>query len=255
MAPFPMPDAQMLQAFYAHQTQMMMAQMAAAAPATRSPPAAAPPAAAASSATAAPVAAAAPVMVEEPAAPDPLKQSLQRMRASLDGSAAAVPAKVTSTVAPVIADAPPLAPEEADTGYDALGEIVDSAEAAKMRGRPVSILVLSAKDASFSAGVLDEVTHKLSMRGTVRRSALHATIRDAASIAGLVAPLSDSIDYLVIDGGHAGPGSAVLADAAVITILVAPDDVLDPANDVASRSLLGCSYFIVGPVKRVLEPA
>jgi hypothetical protein len=33
-------------------------------------------------------------------------------------------------------------------------------------------------------------------------------------------------------------------------VLVAPDDILDPANDAPSRNLMGCSYFIVGPQAR-----
>jgi hypothetical protein len=186
------------------------------------------------------------------AAVDPLQLSLERMRASLH----ATPTQPSfAPAAPVIADAPPFVPEAGDGSYDALGEIVESAEAAKMRGRPVSILVLSAKDSAFAAGVVHSLSRRLAARGSLQQAKLDGPGRSAQGIADLVRHLSGQCDHLVIDGGHAGPGSSALADAAVLTVLVAPDDILDASNDLASRNLLGCSYFIVGPMARSGVPA
>jgi hypothetical protein len=71
----------------------------------------------------------------------------------------------------------------------------------------------------------------------------------------MIRTLGGACDFLVIDGGHAGPGSAALAEAAALTVLVAPDDILDPAIDVVSKNLEGSNYFIVGPGESAKLPA
>lgn len=119
-----------------------------------------------------------------------------------------------------------------------------------MRGRPVSILLLSAKDSAFAAGTRQALSRRLMARGSLHPATLDSTGREPGAIASLIRAVAGNVDFLLIDGGHAGPGSAALADSAAITVLVAPDDILDPSNDLASRSLLGCSYFIVGPEAR-----
>jgi hypothetical protein len=198
--------------------------------------------------------------VPEPEAPpeppvDPLKQSLDRMRESLSAGKEATAAKppVVSTTR-YIADAPPTAPVF-DDSYDPLSEIADSADAAKMRGRPVGILVLSVRDSTFSHGVLATLGRKLAARGETRQASLDSTARAPQSVAQIISAMGGACDFLVIDGGHAGPGSAALAEAVALTVLVAPDDILDPGIDAVSRNLEGSNYFIVGPGEAAKLPA
>jgi polysaccharide biosynthesis transport protein len=240
MAPYPMVTPQMMQAFYAQQA-AMMAQMAQPQPAHAAPqpaPAADPPA---------------PIPVMQPE-PDPLQVSLDRMRASLKDRASAAAAVAAQPAVAIVHDAPSMA-EESAGGYDALGEIAEAADAAKMRGRPVGILVLSALDASFAEGSAQALVRKLAALGSVQHMALDASARSAASIADIIRGLSGQHDFVVVNGGAADGRSADLAKSAVLTVLVAPEDVLDPRIDEASRNLAGCNYFIVGPAARVATSA
>jgi uncharacterized protein involved in exopolysaccharide biosynthesis len=247
-APFPMADAQMLQAFYAHQAQLMAQMAAAATPqpshAARAAEAASPPAPDPARDSPAIEAAGSPQ-------PDPMRASLERMRATLDAPRSRNDADEARERArpPYIADAPStaMAADDADAGYDPLDEIVQTADAARVSGRPVSILVLSAKDSAYAAGVRTALGARLAARGRVRHASFATEGRSASSIASLVRAEAGDADHLLIDGGHAGPDAAPLVDASAIAVLVAPDDILDPANDAPARNLIGCSYFIVGP--------
>ncbi len=247
MAPFPMIDAQMLQAFYAHQAQMMaqFAGMPAPQASATVAPAPTPPAAAQK-----------PPPTPAPQPPvDPLRQSLERMRESLSAGKEAAAARPPAVqTARFVADAPPTVPIF-DESYDPLSDIAESAEAAKMRGRPVGVLVLSVRDSAFAHGVVGALSRKLAARGETRQASLDSTARTPENLAQTIRALGGACDFLVIDGGHAGPGSAALAEAAALTVLVAPDDILDPAIDGVSKNLEGSNYFIVGPGAAARLPA
>ncbi|MGL4241710.1 MAG: GNVR domain-containing protein, partial [Beijerinckiaceae bacterium] len=206
---------------------------------------------------AAPVAAApipaAPVMAA-PVAADPLQQSLRRMREALqprpaaepDGHAAA-PVAAADAGPAIIPDAPAMAdPGDFSVGYDALGEIADAADAAKLHGRPVVILLLSVQDSAYAEGTAERLAARLRQKGSVTRMALDPDLRTQSHLSGVIRSMAGMHDFVVLNAGKADTGSPALTKAAAITVLVASEDLLDPHFDAASRNLEGCNYFIVG---------
>jgi uncharacterized protein involved in exopolysaccharide biosynthesis len=231
---------QVMQAWYAQQA-AMMAQPAAAQPAP------------AATFTAAPAAV--------PSTIDPMRQSLERMRQALKpranadvetsrqtpqpaAAAPSAPEPAKDAVA-LVADAPPLV-DFGDAGYDALTEIADAAEAAKIRGRPVSILLLSVRDAAYADGTAESLARKLRAKGSVTRLTLEPDARTQTHLSGVIRGMAGGQDFVVLNAGQADAGAAALSRAAAITVLVASEDMLDPDFDAASRALEGCNYFIVG---------
>ncbi len=240
-----------LQAYYAQQAHLLMQAQA------QSQPPAQPQTQAAASARPSPAAA-------PPPATDPLRESLERMRQSLRGqqvaavpAGAPVPAAIADAAAlpvepparepevKVVHDAPPTA-ARADDGYDPLDEVAEAAQDALSHGRPVSILVLSVLDTAYAAGTAAEIAWRLRRRGSVQEMALDASTRSAPHVERLIDAFAGRCDFVVISGGNADARSASLANAAAVTVLVAPDDVLDPGMGAASSNLSGCSYYIVG---------
>jgi hypothetical protein len=204
--------------------------------------------------------------VQRPVEPRPEVPAIsQAMSQAMSPALSAPLAQATAPVMPIeaapldetpvalIADAPPL-DGDGET-YDALAEIADEAEASLIRGRPVSILVLSALDGSFAASVADALAHKLKTKSSVVHMAMDASTRTPDHVSGVVRNFSGTHDYVILSAGQADSHSAGLSRAAALTVLVAPEDILDPRGDAASQHLSGCNYFIMGPTVAADEMA
>jgi polysaccharide biosynthesis transport protein len=285
VAALPTVSPELLQAFYAHQAAMMATVMTPSAVAPAAPvqttasvvpsvPEPMAPVAVASVPTASVPTASVPQPSSRPAATaalapaaaktasvESMRESLERMRRSLREPApvspprpvATPPAAATAALAvpaphedlAIIADAPSLA-EMDEAGYDPLQEIADTAAAARLRGRPVAIMLLSVRDAAFADGTAAALTRRLLVKGTATRLTLDQTARTAERVAEVMSGMAPSHDFVVMNGGPADAAGPALSQAVAITVLVASEDLLDPSFDAASRNLEGCNYFIVG---------
>jgi len=127
-----------------------------------------------------------------------------------------------------------------------LFEVAAEAEALLVSGRPVSILFLSVASAEHAAPTVTALEAILAARGPCLQATLDPSAITSAGLAAAARSLAGQHDYVLFNGGGVGPQSAMLSRATRLTILVASEDLDDPRIDLASRSLSGCNYFIIG---------
>ncbi len=228
------------------------------------------------SATPAQIAAADPV----PAAPPVLSEASLAMQASLDRMAQVLKPSLATAAIPEL-QAPPMQPRAsdlaeplpskeplqqdgliwwtadqdrdhaplelaADTSDNPLFEIAEEAEAALIRGRPVSILVLSVESAAHAAGTVRALEAILKRQGPSLVAALDPDQITPKGLAAAARSLAGNHDYVVFNGGAASSLAAALTGSTTLTVLVASDNTDDEHLDAAEQALSGCSYFIVG---------
>jgi len=211
----------------------------------------------------------APPQPSEPASP--LRRSLDRVAEIMADARKASPDVAAADVGlrgALDADAPTLAPTAHEMAWpaprsqplvlasaaaddvvpdvdDPLIEVADEAEAALIRGRPVSILVLSIESERHAAPTAAALRRILDERG-----AAVAQMRErpstASELSALVRGAAEPKDYVIANAGAVGPGAGAMSRAATLTVLVASDDLDDERTDEAARKLAGCDYFIVG---------
>jgi uncharacterized protein involved in exopolysaccharide biosynthesis len=133
-----------------------------------------------------------------------------------------------------------------DTSDNPLFEIAEEAEAALIRGRPVSILVLSVESAAHAAGTVRALQAILKRQGPSLVAALDPGQITPMGLAAAAKSLAGNQDYVVFNGGAANNLAAALSGATTLTVLVASDDTDDAHLDAAETALEDCSYFIVG---------
>ena len=135
-----------------------------------------------------------------------------------------------------------------------LHEIADEAEAAMIRGRPVSVLVLSVESQNQGAA-----TAALLERIFMERGLATATVREkpvtAVELSALIRGAGPHMDCLIFNGGVASPNAGAMSRIATLTILVASDEPGSLGVDEAGRLLAGCDYFIVDAEREALETA
>jgi hypothetical protein len=132
-----------------------------------------------------------------------------------------------------------------DTSDNPLFEIAEEAEAALIRGRPVSILVLSVESAAHAAGTVRALEAILKRQGPALVAALDPGQITAQGLSAAAKSLAGNHDYVVFNGGAASSLAAGLSGATTLTVLVASDDRNDEHLDTAEEALSGCNYFIV----------
>jgi len=157
--------------------------------------------------------------------------------------------------------APPLAPTTEDVarmGADVVAspasfdeanplvEVAEEAEAALIRGRPVSILILSIESARHAWPTATALEKILLRRGSVTIAGADAEDLRPDEFKAVLRACAGEKDYVLVNAGLIGPRSAALSRTATLTVLVASDNILDPRVDDAGHLLPGCNYFIVG---------
>jgi uncharacterized protein involved in exopolysaccharide biosynthesis len=198
-------------------------------------------------------------------AADPLRRALDRVAETLDkglrrsGEEAFQPARPISAEA-TAPEAPSLAPAMADMAsaredagpagpsfdpFNPLVEVAEEAEAARIGGRPASILIFSTEGEAAADRTAAALRRILESRGA---TAISGPLEEDATEQDLAAAVRAhaSYDFVLLEAGAPPAGAAALSRAATLTVLVASDDVADTRADEASRLLVGCSYFIVG---------
>jgi uncharacterized protein involved in exopolysaccharide biosynthesis len=138
---------------------------------------------------------------------------------------------------------PPLPFAETD---NPLFELADDAEASLVRGRPVSILVISVASADHATPTIKALEAILAARGTCLHATLDPSEITPAGLKAATKSLAGHHDYVLFNGGVVGAETAKLSHATTLTVLVASEDLDDPRVDDASLALSGCDYVIVG---------
>ncbi len=126
-----------------------------------------------------------------------------------------------------------------------LFEIAEEAEAALIRGRPVSILVLSVDNAGHAAGTVRALQAILKNNGPSLVAVLDPSQITPQGLTAATKSLAGNHDYVVFNGGAADSITAGLSRTTTLTVLVASDDRDDQRLDSAEAILSGCNYFIV----------
>jgi polysaccharide biosynthesis transport protein len=126
-----------------------------------------------------------------------------------------------------------------------LFEIADEAEAALIRGRPVSILILSVEGADRASGTVRALEAILKGRGTALSAVLEATKITPEGLVAAAKSLAGQHDYVIFNGGAANDAAAALTASATLTVLVAEDGGNDDRFLAAEQALGNASYFIV----------
>jgi polysaccharide biosynthesis transport protein len=134
----------------------------------------------------------------------------------------------------------------ADASDNPLFEIAEEAEAALIRGRPVSILVLSVESAVHAAATVRTLESILKRRGPSVMAMLDPVQITPGELAATAKSLAGNHDYVVFNGGAANSLAAALSGSTTLTVLVATDNSGTEHLDAAEAALEGCSYFIVG---------
>jgi G-rich domain on putative tyrosine kinase len=147
-----------------------------------------------------------------------------------------------SNLPPLSMSAPSMA--SADV-YDPLMEVGEEASAALVRGRPVSVLVLSVHSADHAQGVGRSLEHILATYGPTLVASLDPDHITPSDLIQAAKGLANSHDYVVFNGGLVTQKSSALSRSTTLTVLVASEDLEDPRVDQASHALRGCNYFIV----------
>jgi polysaccharide biosynthesis transport protein len=129
--------------------------------------------------------------------------------------------------------------------YDPLVEVADEAQAALVRGRPVSILVVGVEGGAFAAGTMQKLESILSRRGPTAKLSVDPHQIQAPDLSVAIRGLGGSYDYVLALGGAISSQTAALSRTLTLTVLVASDDLEDPQTDRAKAMLPGCNYFIV----------
>ena len=191
-----------------------------------------------------------------------MKASLEKMESVLKAGKGDVNTP-ESTMSRVL-QAPPMAPRTMDIAGSVnesrnrlsphplvqtdnpLFELADEAQASLMRGRPVSILVLSVESAEHAAPTIKALEAILAARGRCLQATLDPSEITPAGLTAAARSLAGHHDYVLFNGGVVGGASANLSHATTLTVLVASEDLDDPRVDAASRVLFGCGYIIVG---------
>ncbi len=132
-----------------------------------------------------------------------------------------------------------------EDAYDPLMEVADEAQAALIRGRPVSILVVAVEGGNFAMGTMRKLESILSRRGPTAKLSIDPHQIKAQDLSTAIKGLGGSYDYALALGGVMTDGTAALSRALTLTVLVASDDLEDPRTDNAKAMLPGCNYFIV----------
>ncbi len=135
-----------------------------------------------------------------------------------------------------------------------LFEVVEEIEATMIRGRPVSVLVLSIESADHAAPTAALLERMLLQRG-LSAGTVAETPETALEFAALVRGADRHMDCLVLNVGAVSQATSAMARTATLTILVASDDLGDTRTDEAGRLLAGCGYFIVDAEPDALESA
>jgi polysaccharide biosynthesis transport protein len=136
-------------------------------------------------------------------------------------------------------------PSDALGSNNPLFQVADEAEAALIRGRPVSLLVFSVEGTEHAASTVRALTAILNGRSSALSAVLdtaHITPQDLASA---TRSLAGRNDYIIFNGGAVHPSAAKLAEIATLTILVASDETEDDHLAAAEQVVSGSSYFIV----------
>jgi polysaccharide biosynthesis transport protein len=133
-----------------------------------------------------------------------------------------------------------------DTSDNPLFEIAEEAEAALIRGCPVSILVLSVESAAHAAGTVRALEAILKRQGPSLVAALDPAQITPQGLLAAAKSLAGNHDYVVFNGGAASSLAAALSGATTLTVLVASDSTDDEHLNAAEAALDGCNYFIVG---------
>jgi uncharacterized protein involved in exopolysaccharide biosynthesis len=136
----------------------------------------------------------------------------------------------------------------ADTSDNPLFEIAEEARAALIRGRPVSILVLSVEGAAHAAGTVRALDAILKRQGPSLVAALDPAQITPQGLSAAAKSLAGNHDYVVFNGGMANSVAAGLSASTTLTVLVASDSPNDAQLDAAEAALEGCNYFIIGAV-------
>ncbi len=133
-------------------------------------------------------------------------------------------------------------------------EVVHEIEAAMIRGRPVSVLVLSVESVGHAAPTAALLERMLLRRGLSagRIAELPSTAIEAKA---LIRGADRHIDCLILNGGPVSSEAGAMARAATLAILVASDDLEEARTEEAGRLLAGCGYFIVDAEREILEKA
>jgi uncharacterized protein involved in exopolysaccharide biosynthesis len=129
--------------------------------------------------------------------------------------------------------------------YDPLMEIGEEARAALIRGRPVSILVLSVHGVDHAQGIGLSLERVLASYGPTLLASLDPDRITPSDLLQSAKGLAGSHDYVVFNGGLVTQKSSALSRSTTLTVLVASDDLEDARVDQASHALKGCNYFIV----------
>ncbi len=135
-----------------------------------------------------------------------------------------------------------------------LREVVEEIEGAMIRGRPVSVLVLSVEGVRHAAPTAALLERMLLQRG-LSAGTIAELPTTALELKALVRGADRHIDCLILNGGLISAEAGPMARAATLTILVASDDLADTRTEQAGRILSGCGYFIVDPEPESLESA
>ncbi len=135
-----------------------------------------------------------------------------------------------------------------------LMEVVEEIEAAMIRGRPVSVLVLSVEGVAHAAPTAALLERMLLQRG-LSAGTIAELPATAQEVKALVNGADRHMDCLILNAGLATTGAGAMARVATLAILVASADLEDTRTDEAGRLLAGCGYFIVDAEPEALESA
>ncbi len=135
-----------------------------------------------------------------------------------------------------------------------LQEVVEEIEAAMIRGRPVSVLILSVEGVAHAAPTAALLERMLLQRG-LSAGTIAELPATAQEVKALVNGADRHMDCLILNAGLASTGAGAMARAATLAILVASADLEDTRTDEAGRLLAGCGYFIVDAEPEALESA
>ncbi|MGL4637754.1 MAG: GumC family protein [Beijerinckiaceae bacterium] len=169
---------------------------------------------------------------------------------AFDDAAPVAPVQVPQMVAPAFVAGAPADYHslDEDDSYDPLVEVADEAQAALIRGRPVSILVVGVEGGAFAQPTMRKLEQILSSRGPVAQLSIDPMQVQSHELSAAIKGLGGNYDYALALGGAVSGATAMLSRAVTLTVLVASADLEDPRTDKATAMLPGCNYFIVSAV-------